>query len=288
MATIAAATLSATPVVASDFSRLANLVAGRTADAPELAGLAVVVAGPRGVIRAGAFGRAAIDPADPTRERAMSPDTPVRVASVSKLVVALGAMRLVETGTLDLDRDVSVWLGWPLRNPAFPDRPVTLRQLLSHTSGLDDASGYSFPLGTRLRDGLTADHWSAAPGARFSYANINTGIVASVMEAATGERFDGLMSRLVFAPLKLDACFNWSGCSDAAVARAAVLYRKGRDETAWDADGPWVVQIDDLRGIAPVCPGARHDRRGVRPFELPARRQRHLVLAAGRLAHRRA
>src|SRR6187399_2237515 len=74
--------------------------------------------------------------ADRTTGRRVTADDPVRVASISKLVVALGAMRMVEAGTLDLDRDVSDWLGWPLRNPAFPDTPITLRQLLSHRSGL--------------------------------------------------------------------------------------------------------------------------------------------------------
>ncbi len=266
---VAAAILASSPATAAP-SPLADLAAGRTAAAPELAGLALVVAGPRGVVRREAHGRAVIDPADPTRERPMTVDTPVRVASVAKIVTAIGVMRLVEAGTLDLDRDVSAYLGWRLRHPAYPDAPVTLRQLLSHTSGLDDASGYSFPLGTTLRDGLTPDHWSAAPGARFSYANINYGIVTSVMEAATATRFDRLMSRLVFAPLGLDACFNWSGCSSAAVARAAALYRKGRDETAWDAGGPWVAQIDDLRGVAPACPvrtapGAACDLAAYRP-----------------------
>ena len=263
IALLAAASSPAAPV------SLAALTAGRTASAPELAGLAIVVAGPRGVVRAEAYGRAVIDPLDPTRERAMTVDTPVRVASVSKLVTALAVMRLVEAGTLDLDRDVSAYLGWPLRNPAFPGTAVTLRHLLSHTSGLDDASGYAFPLGVRMQEALTPDHWSAAPGARFSYANINYGVVATVMEAATGERFDRLMTRLIFAPLRLDACFNWLGCS-AAAARAAVLYRKGRDESAWDPAGLWVAQIDDLRGRLPACPvrtlpGAACDLAAYRP-----------------------
>lgn len=238
--------LLAGPAVAAPFAELA---AGRTADAPELAGLAVVVAGPRGTLRAEAYGRAVIDAAGPTRERAMTVDTPVRVASVSKLVVAIAVMRLVEAGTLDLDADVARYTGWQVAGA-----PTTLRQLLSHTSGLDDAGSYSFPLGVSLRDALTPAYRSAAPGARFSYANINYGVVASVVEAATGERFDRAMTRLVFAPLRLDACFNWSGCSDAAIAKAAALYRKGRDETAWDPTGPWIAQIDDLRGRRPACP----------------------------------
>ena len=62
------------------------------------------------------------------------------------------------------------------------------------------------------------------------------------MERATGERFDRLMRRLVLFLLKLDACFNWSGCSDAAIRRAVVLYDAGARATR-----------DDLRGQRPAC-----------------------------------
>src|SRR6185369_17270004 len=89
--------------------------------------------------------------ADRAHRRALTIDSPVRVASVSKLVVALGVMRLVEAGRLDLDRDVSDYLGWSLRNPAFPDRPISLRLLLSHRSSLRDGVDYAIPLGTTLR-----------------------------------------------------------------------------------------------------------------------------------------
>jgi CubicO group peptidase (beta-lactamase class C family) len=62
------------------------------------------------------------------------------------------------------------------------------------------------------------------------------------------------MTRLVLVPLKIDAGYNWQGASDAAIARAAVLYRKGRDETAWNPAGPWVPQVDDLKGQRAACP----------------------------------
>jgi len=231
-------------------SPLADVVAGKTPATPGLPGLVVVVADRKGIVRAKAFGAATIDPL-----RAMTPSTPVRVASVSKAVVAIGVMRLVESGQLDLDSDVSRWLGWQLRNPAFPDAPVTARQLLSHTSGIVDGPGYNFPLGATLKDSLAADRWSAsAPGGRFEYANLNYGIIATVMEAATGERFDRLMRAQVLAPLGLDAGYNWSGASDAAIRAAATLYRTGKDELDWHPDGPWVAQVDDLKGVRPACP----------------------------------
>lgn len=232
---------------------LAALVAGPTAAGPQVMGLALATADRRGVRWRNAHGWAVLD------QRPMRPDTAVRVASVSKLVTVMLALRLAEEGRLDLDRDVSQWLGFRLRHPAFPDAPVTLRHLLGHRSGLSDANGYRFPLGMTLEAGLRVAAWGpAAPGERFDYANIGFGVAATVLERAAGERFDRLAQRLILQPLGLDACFNWSGCSDRLRAEAAALYRKGRDETAWDAAGPWVVQVDapDARpaGGCPVAP----------------------------------
>jgi len=91
--------------------------------------------------------------ADKATGRKVTADDPVRIASISKLVTTLGVMRLVEAGKLDLDADTSSLLGWRLRNPAFPDTPITLRLLLSHRSSLTDGAGYwQTPLGGRLRD----------------------------------------------------------------------------------------------------------------------------------------
>ena len=178
--------------------------------------------------------------ADLATERPVTADDPVRVASISKLVVAIGVMRLVEAGTLDLDADVSGQLGYALRNPALPRSKITLRQLLSHTSSLTDGVDYVLPLDAELRSVLSDPKaWDAnhAPGRYFRYTNLNFPVVAAVMERATGERFDQLMQRLVFAPLKLDACFNWSSCSDATARRAVVLYRDRKVTRDENRDG---------------------------------------------------
>lgn len=184
--------------------------------------------------------------ADRTSGRRATVDDPVRVASISKLVVALGVMRLADAGTLDLDRDVSVYLGFGLRNPAFPDAPITLRQLLSHTSGLRDGVDYTIPYGGSVEETVSDPKaWDAAhpPGTYFAYANVGFPVIASIMERTTGVRFDRLMAHLVFRPLGLDACFNWTMCSDAKVARHIVLY-----------DEKGGVRRDDLKGKRPACP----------------------------------
>jgi CubicO group peptidase (beta-lactamase class C family) len=185
--------------------------------------------------------------ADPSTGRPVTPDDPVRIASVSKLVVTIGAMKLVEQGSLSLDEDVSRYLDWPMRNPAFLDRPISLRMLLSHTSSLRDGDdAYVVPLGASVKEALADPAvWDAAHGpgeGYFAYSNFNFPLVASIMEKVTRERFDIWMRREVLEPMKLDSCFNWPTCSDAAVARAVVLMQDGKPVR------------DDLHGRRPECP----------------------------------
>ena len=197
--------------------------------------------------RNGEVGSFAEGLADPGAHRAITPDDPVRIASISKVGVAIGVMKLVEKGELDLDSDVSRWLGWTLRNPAFPDRPITLRMLLSHTSSIRDHDDqYAIPLGGSVRATVAEPaSWDLkrGPGADyFTYSNMNFPVVASIMERVTGERFDVWMRREVLDPMKIDACYNWPTCSDAAVARAVVLMQGGKPVR------------DDLGGKRPDCP----------------------------------
>src|SRR5438067_6002970 len=185
--------------------------------------------------------------ADPQSGRQVTANDPVRVASVSKMVTTIGVMKLIEQGKLDLNSDVSRWLGWRLRSPAFPDRPITLGMLLSHTSSVrEHDDDYVIPLGSSLQ-ALMADpkNWDPqhGPGDNFfSYTNLNFPIVGSIVERVTGARFDIWMRRNVLEPMALDACYNWPTCSDAAVARAVELDQNGKP------------QKDDLHGRRPACP----------------------------------
>ncbi len=191
-----------------------------------------------------AFDRESITPliveglANKDTGRALEANDPVRIASISKLIMALTALRLMDEGMVNLGRDVSDYLGWRLRSPNHPDAPVTLTHLMMHRAGLSDEGGYVIPLGESLEAKL-ADPASwrevGPPGeATFEYANLGSPLVATVLEAASGERYDRLVERLVFAPLGVKACLNWVGCGPDLRARAVTLYRH-TGEVAADA-----------------------------------------------------
>jgi CubicO group peptidase (beta-lactamase class C family) len=120
--------------------------------------------------------------------------------------------------------------------------------LLSHTSSVrEHDDDYVIPLGGSLRAAMAdPKNWDAHHGpddGYFSYVNLNYPIIGSIVESATGQRFDIWMRAHVLEPMKLDACFNWPTCSDAAVARAVEL------------DTPAGKPVkDDLHGVRPACP----------------------------------
>lgn len=186
--------------------------------------------------------------------RPFEDDQPFRVASVSKMVTASGFMSLVASGVVDLDADISRYLGARLRHPAFPDLPLNARMLLSHTSGLrngvDFPVPFNRPLLNRLAEAAAAarhDEWfsdaSEPPGGWFSYSDTNFAIVAQMIERIAGTRFDHFMRQTLFAPLRLDIGYNWSGVSQAKRRHAAAGCR-------W-FDGAWTAQVDAAPPDAP-------------------------------------
>ena len=235
-------------------ARLDSELAAIQADpAQPLASLSVLAIRNGKVVYERQFGHRWIDNADASRSKPADAKTIYRIASISKLVTTIGVMRLVEDGVLDLDRDAGQYLGFALRNPHFPEARVTLRMLLSHTSSLRDDGGYFWP---EDREIDLSKAWSsqAAPGKYFNYANLPWGIVGTMMEKATGERFDRLMKRLVLDPMGLRGGYHVADLPPEDIAAIATLYRKRATDDAapWDPKGPWVPQVDDFSQAPPV------------------------------------
>jgi CubicO group peptidase (beta-lactamase class C family) len=249
-------------------SELAALTNGGGDPTRELAGLAVAVLRNGEVTFEATFGRAYVDPAG-EHDRELTPDNLMRVASISKTLSTIVVLQLVEEGKLELDHDVSEYLGWELRNPHYPDRAITVRHLLSHVSSIRDA-GESYiirhpcalqeafdPAGPDFgeRFQIAEEGRDRGPGVFFEYCNLNYGVVGTVLEKVTGVRFDHLMQQRVFEPLDLPGGFNVAGLPESDQQSLATLYRKRDREGVWNPEGPWFTQVDDLsEGIPTALP----------------------------------
>jgi CubicO group peptidase (beta-lactamase class C family) len=187
---------------------------------------------------------------------AVTADTKYRIASISKLVSAIGVWQLIEQGLIDPEDDVSRHLGFTLRNPAYPDTPITVKMLLSHTSSIRDGGipgSYNIPYGHPISEFFTegAAHynpkgwspWSEPPGVFFAYCNMNYCLLGTIIENVSGERFDRYMRDHVFSPIGLTCGYNVSDMPEAVQAQVGTLYRK--------LDGTWVPQCDDFSGGYP-------------------------------------
>jgi len=163
----------------------------------------------------------------------MEADTVFRVGSLTKSVIALGVMRLVDQGKLDVDRPLREILpDVAIDNPWEDVAPVTLAQCLEHTAGLDDVRfNEIFTEDERLsvRDTLRLNPRSRRirwqPGTRHSYSNVGYTLAARAIEVASGEPFDVYLQREILAPLGIaDADF---GRTSAIVPRLATGYMEG-------------------------------------------------------------
>lgn len=185
--------------------------------------------------------------------RKVNDRTMYRIASISKMATAVAVMQLYEAGKIDLDRDVSDYLGFSLKHPRHPEVTVTTRMLLSHTSGLRDGKGYfdfsaealspdsPFGIRTLLQNGgkyFTADMWgSEQPGAFFTYANVNSGVLGTLVEKVSGQRFDRYVKQEILEPLGMDGGFNVHEID--GIEDLAVLYRASEPQAdQFDGERP--------------------------------------------------
>jgi CubicO group peptidase (beta-lactamase class C family) len=138
---------------------------------------------------------------------AVSPRTLFRIGSVTKPLVGTAVMRLVENGQLDLDQPLKAYIEWLRFSEPHAEERITLRMLLSHTSGLpsDSQSGSadSDGLESYVRERLPHYFFVASPGRLFSYANAGFSLAGYIAQVITRKRFPDLMQELVFDPLEM-------------------------------------------------------------------------------------
>ena len=182
-------------ISAQRFSRVGDFVQALVSRG-EFLGAVTLVARNGRIVEWRAYGQRDLARASPMR-----PDTIFRIYSMTKPVVSVALLSLLEEGRIaSLDEPVGKYL------PSFADRPITVRNLLTHTSGLaapteveegaPDLAAYA-ERAARLAP-------AASPGARYDYNSINTEIASRIAEVASGRPFDALLRERVFAPLRMD------------------------------------------------------------------------------------
>ena len=185
-------------------------------------------------------------------------DHKVRIASISKFVLTMAFMSLVEEGKIDLDEDVSKYTGFELINKNYPQQKITIRHLLSHTSSIRDAGYYFLPLSENYHDFFRPSmhyengaHFSKepnqGPGKYFTYTNLNFGILAGIIENISGMRMDIFVQEKLFKPLQLNISFNVCDLFENNFSTLATLYRRGEGGSVWEPNGQWKSQVDGNR-----------------------------------------
>jgi CubicO group peptidase (beta-lactamase class C family) len=225
-----------------------------------LAGIGACIVKDGKVAWSGGFGLADIE-----KKRPVTPDTIFGVGSVSKTVTLAAFMRLWEQGRCALDDDINRYLSFPVRNPRFPDKPITIRMLLSFTGSLFDVdfeagqNRLSFleenrdsttPAEDALREFLVPggkyysgkNYLDSTPGERYAYSNSSYSLIGCVIERLSGRPFWDYCRRNVFVPLRMNDS-SWR-LADLDRKRFAYAYLKAAGQLKKEEPSTWPGYMD--------------------------------------------
>jgi len=218
-------------------------------DAGDVPGVVAMVVDRQTTLYTGAFGKAEV-----ARNRPMRPDSIFQIASMTKPVTSLAAMMLVEQGHIGLDDPVTKYLPEFSRVQVLsarheanasdegraPRRPITIRDLLTHTSGM----AYSF-VDTRLAklDDGHKDPWELPlvcdPGERFVYGP-NTAVLGRIVAKVSQMPLDAFFERRIFVPLGMrDTFFS---VPPAKVERVVTTHDRTVTDTLHETPKPPVIK----------------------------------------------
>ncbi len=171
----------------------------------DIAGAVVVVVKDGAILVQRGYGYADVD-----AEKPMDPEhTLVRPGSVSKLFTWTALMQLVEQGKVELDGDVNQYLDFKI--PAFDGKPVTVRNVLTHTTGFEEAlknliseEGNDLPgFDAILKENVPARIF--APGTTPAYSNFAASLAGYIVQRVSGMSFDDYVEKNIFAPLGMNS-----------------------------------------------------------------------------------
>ena len=196
-------------------------------------------------------------------DKSVNKNTVFPVASISKWVTSFGVLKLVEQGELDLDKPVDDYLTrWHLPESEFDNKKVTVRKLLSHSSGLVDDLGYGgFPPNetvqtieesltkasdTEYSDGVAIVGYE--PGNKYMYSGAGYTILQLLIEEISGQSFQDYMKKEIFEPLNMEhSTFEYQDKSNPQLAKVYKVDRTTRQMkkfTALAAAGLYTTTTD--------------------------------------------
>lgn len=193
----------------------------------EVPGVVTLVASKDNLLHLSAAGEADIDTHAP-----MKPDTIVWIASMSKPITAAAVMMMQDQGKLSVDDPVSKYIpefkGLKTADGKTP--VVTIKHMLSHTSGMSDVSpaeAKACKTLAALVPVVAAKPLRFEPGSKWSYCQSSINMAARVVEIVSGQPFDEFVQKRLFAPLGMnDTTFY---LSEAQLPRLATSYKKSKD-----------------------------------------------------------
>jgi CubicO group peptidase (beta-lactamase class C family) len=202
-------------------------------------GFGVALTNDKEVLYQNGFGLANLEKGEKYTENTIQ-----NIASVSKTFVGIAMLKAQELGKLKLDDPISKYLPYKIENPKFRETPITIRQLVTHTSSIRDNEEYlhrawvledTVNLEKNLKIDIGVCKFSAPstevsmedflinvltekgkwfkpttfndhkPGLIFEYSNMGTTLAALILEKATGEKFDEFTAKYIFQPLKMES-----------------------------------------------------------------------------------
>jgi CubicO group peptidase (beta-lactamase class C family) len=195
--------------------------------------------------------------ANMTTQMPFTPDqTLFQIASITKTFTATAIMQLRDQGLFKLDEDVNGFLKFPLRNPRHPDRPISFRHLLTHSSSIEDddciyslytagdpirsleevVTEYFTPGGALWRPSNFRKH---APGEKESYSNAGFALLGYLVEVISRQSLEDYLQQNIFKPLKMnETSFYIDKLDNGRQARCYTYAKKAKGQLCpGDGDG---------------------------------------------------
>ena len=187
----------------------------RSLNTSKIAGMGIAIISKDSVLYKKGYGYS-----DLKKKKKFTTNTIMNIASISKTFIGVSIMRLVENNQINLDDNINKFLTFHIYNPHHPESIITLRSLMSHTSGIIDnqeiyLSSYHYGNDSPIELGHFIENYLSKngeiysennfsnkdPGKEFIYSNIGAALTGHIVEIITGKPFNIFTKEIIFNPL---------------------------------------------------------------------------------------